>query len=80
MTKKRLMLTTALLLLTLLVKAQTVVSGKVTDLKGQPLAHVSVKAEGTEVQTVTNEDGLFTLKTHEQPRQIRLRHIGYKTR
>ena len=80
MTKQRLILTTALVLLTLAIKAQMVVSGKVTDLKGQPLAHVSVKAEGTEVQTVTNEDGLFTLKTHEQPRQIRLSHIGYKTR
>ena len=80
MTKKRLMLTTAFVLLTLLMKAQTVVSGKVTDLNGQPLAHVSVKAEGTEVQTVTNEDGMFTLKTHQQPRYLRLSHIGYKTR
>ena len=80
MTKKRLMLTTAFILLTLLMKAQTMVSGKVTDLNGQPLAHVSVKAEGTEVQTVTNEDGMFTLKTHQQPRYLRLSHIGYKTR
>ena len=80
MTKKRLMLTTAFVLLTLLMKAQTVISGKVTDLNGQPLAHVSVMVEGTEVQTVTNEDGQFTLKTHQQPRYLRLSHIGYKTR
>ena len=80
MTKKRLMLTTALLLLTLVLKAQTVVNGKVTDLNGQPLAHVSVKVEGTEVHTVTNEDGQFTLKTQQQPRHLRLSHIGYKTR
>ena len=80
MTKKRLMLTTAFLLLALVIKAQTVISGKVTDLNGQPLAHVSVMVEGTEVQTVTNEDGLFTLKTHQQPRRLRLSHIGYKTR
>ena len=80
MTKKRLMLTTAFLLLALVIKAQTVVSGKVTDFNGQPLAHVSVMIEGTEVHTVTNEDGLFTLKTHEQPRRLRLSHIGYKTR
>ena len=64
---KRLMLTTAFLLLALVIKAQTVISGKVTDLNGQPLAHVSVMVEGTEVQTVTNEDGQFTLKMHEQP-------------
>ena len=63
---KRLMLTTAFLLLALVIKAQTVISGKVTDLNGQPLAHVSVMVEGTEVQTVTNEDGQFTLKMHEQ--------------
>ena len=80
MTRKRLMLTTAFLLLALVIKAQTVVSGKVTDFNGQPLAHVSVMIEGTEVHTVTNEDGLFTLKTHEQPRRLRLSHIGYKTR
>ena len=80
MTTKRLMLTTAFLLLTLVIKAQTVISGKVTDLNGQPLAHVSVMVEGTEVQTVTNEDGQFTLKMHEQARRLRLSHIGYKTR
>ena len=80
MTKKRLMLTTAFLLLALVIKAQTVISGKVTDLNGQPLAHVSVMVEGTEVQTVTNEDGQFTLKMHEQPHRLRLSHIGYKTR
>ena len=80
MTTKRLMLTTAFLLLALVIKAQTVISGKVTDLNGQPLAHVSVMAEGTEVQTVTNEDGQFTLKMHQQPRRLRLSHIGYKTR
>ena len=77
---KRLMLTTAFLLLALVIKAQTVISGKVTDLNGQPLAHVSVMVEGTEVQTVTNEDGQFTLKMHEQARHLRLSHIGYKTR
>lgn len=80
MTTKRLMLTTAFLLLALVIKAQTVISGKVTDLNGQPLAHVSVMVEGTEVQTVTNEDGQFTLKMHEQPHRLRLSHIGYKTR
>ena len=80
MTIKRLMLTTAFLLLALVIKAQTVISGKVTDLNGQPLAHVSVMVEGTEVQTVTNEDGQFTLKMHEQPHRLRLSHIGYKTR
>lgn len=77
---KRLMLTMAVVMLALMVKAQTTVSGKVTDPDGQPLAHVSVTADGTEVHTVTNEDGQFTLKVQSQPRFIRLSHIGYKTR
>lgn len=70
----------AVVMLALMVKAQTTVSGKVTDPDGQPLAHVSVTADGTEVHTVTNEDGQFTLKVQSQPRFIRLSHIGYKTR
>lgn len=61
--------------------AQTTVSGVVADSKTkQPLSHVSVMAEGTEVQTVTNEDGRFTLKLSARPSHIRLSHIGYKTR
>jgi hypothetical protein len=77
---KKLILTFFLLLAVLTGKAQAVVSGKVTDQQGQPLAHVSVSAEGSEVHTVTNDDGLFTLKTTHRPRYVRLSHIGYKSR
>ena len=77
---KKLIPTFLLLLAVLTVKAQSVVSGRVTDLQGQPLAHVSVSAEGSEVHTVTNDDGQFTLKTPHQPRYVRLSHIGYKSR
>ena len=69
-----------LLLAVLTVKAQTVVSGKVTDQQGQPLAYVSVSAEGSKAHTVTNDDGRFTLKTTHKPRYVRLSHIGYKSR
>ena len=65
----------------LLMRAQTTVSGVVKDVQsGRPLAHVNISAEGTEVHTVTNDDGRFTLKTPHQPNYIQLSHIGYKTR
>lgn len=77
---KNLISTFLLLFAVLTVKAQSVVSGKVTDQQGQPLAYVSVSAEGSEVHTVTNDDGQFTLKTTHKPRYVRLSHIGYKSR
>ena len=61
--------------------AQTTVSGVVTDYQTRrPLSHVSVRTEGSDVHTVTNEDGRFTLKVTEIPKSLRLSHIGYKTR
>ena len=63
------------------VRAQTVVSGTVTDREtGRALPHVSISVEGSEVHTVSNEEGRFTLKTPHQPRYIQLTHISYKTR
>ena len=70
-----------LMLATLAVQAQQVVSGVVKDRQtGKVLSHVSVSAEGTDVHTVTNDDGYFTLKVAQCPRYIQLSHIGYKTR
>ena len=70
-----------LMLATLAVQAQQVVSGVVKDRQtGKALSHVSISAEGTDVHTVTNDDGYFTLKVAQCPRYIQLSHIGYKTR
>lgn len=61
--------------------AQQVVSGVVKDRQtGDALSHVSITAEGSEVHTVTNDDGRFTLKVKNAPKYIQLSHIGYKTR
>ena len=77
----RLWITMLLMLATLAVQAQQVVSGVVKDRQtGKVLSHVSVSAEGTDVHTVTNDDGFFTLKVAQRPRYIQLSHIGYKTR
>ena len=62
-------------------KAQSVVSGVVKDAQtGNALSHVSIRAEGTDVHTVTNEDGRFTLKIQQRPQYLRLTHIGYKSK
>lgn len=71
----------SLLMAVLTMWAQTVISGQVADRKtGQPLAHVSVRAEGSDAHTVTNDEGRFTLKTVQRPQYVVLSHIGYATR
>ena len=81
MTTRRLFTTLTMLMTLMLANAQTVVSGVVTDRQtGRPLPHVSITAEGTDVHTVTNDDGVFTLKVPQRPPYIQLSHIGYKTR
>lgn len=77
----RLRITMLLMLATLAVQAQQVVSGVVKDRQtGKALSHVSISAVGTDVHTVTNDDGRFTLKLAQLPRYIQVSHIGYKTR
>lgn len=81
MTTKRLFALMLLSMVMLVVQAQQVVSGVVKDRHtGQKLSHVSVTAEGSDVHTVTNDDGHFTLKVKRVPQYIQLSHIGYKTR
>lgn len=81
MGKRKWMILAALLLAALGMQAQQVVSGVVKDRQtGDALSHVSITAEGSEVHTVTNDDGRFTLKVTNAPKYIQLSHIGYKTR
>ncbi len=78
---KRFLLSTILFFAVVAVYAQVTVSGVVTDRQnGRPLAHVSITAEGTDVHTVTNDDGRFTLKVTSCPKHILLSHIGFKSR
>ena len=81
MKTRRIFVIGMLLLTVLWVRAQSVVSGVVTDRQtGHPLSHVSVSVEGSKIHTVTNEDGRFLLKVQQAPRYVLLSHIGYKTR
>lgn len=59
--RKILCLGVVLLLMTTLSWAQRTVTGKVTDDKGIPLPNVSVMVKGTNVGTVTNNDGTYSL-------------------
>ena len=62
-------MTMTLLTVLLTIRAQSVVSGVVTDRQtGRALSHVSVTAEGSNAHTVTNEEGRFVLKTPEMPK------------
>lgn len=80
MTIRRIWITCVVLLTVLALRAQTVVSGVVTDRQtGRPLPHVSITAEGNKQHTVTNDDGRFTLKLLQPARYLQLSHIGYKS-
>ena len=81
MTKRKLFITATLWMVTLIVSAQSVVSGVVIDRQtGRTLSHVSVTAQGGKAHTVTNDEGRFVLKTKRKPEYVQLSHIGYKTR
>lgn len=81
MMRNRFITTMLLLTAVMLAKAQTVVSGVVTDRQtGRALSHVSVSVQGGKEHTVTNEDGHFVLKLPRKSSYVQLSHIGYKTR
>ncbi len=56
-----------------------VVSGKVTDENGNPLAGVTVMVKGTAVGTFTKGDGTFTVKVPARARTLVFRRVGMKT-
>jgi TonB-linked SusC/RagA family outer membrane protein len=57
--------------------AATPVSGKVVDSKGQPLAGVSVKENGTSNGTVTDSDGNFRLNVSGPSSVLTFSFVGY---
>ncbi|MEX0721948.1 MAG: TonB-dependent receptor [Balneolaceae bacterium] len=48
-------------------KAETVISGIVTDVSGEPLAGVNIRVEGKVIGTSTNPDGSFNLTVRQDP-------------
>jgi hypothetical protein len=53
------------------------VSGRVTDYNDEPLAGVSVKVKGTNVSTVTNLRGYYTLTLPANLRELEFSMLGY---
>ena len=75
---KRLVLILMLMVPMVVLAQQTTVGGTVIDEKtGRPLSQVSVSVG--RISVVTNEDGAFTLKLAEMPRNFTVSHLGYKT-
>ena len=76
---KRLVLILMLMVPMVVLAQQTTVGGIVIDEKtGRPLSQVSVSVG--RISVVTNEDGAFTLKLAEMPRNLTVSHLGYKTK
>ena len=56
------------------------VSGTVIDAEtGRPLQYVGVSFTGLKYATVTNTDGVFTLKSAVEPKSVDFTLLGYKT-
>lgn len=59
-------------------KAQTVITGKVTDATtGEPLPYVAVRGIGIKVGAITDFDGFYTIKTDEKVDSIIATFLGY---
>ncbi|MCX6270688.1 MAG: DUF5686 and carboxypeptidase regulatory-like domain-containing protein [Bacteroidetes bacterium] len=55
-----------------------VVSGKVTDEKGQPLPYANVYIKGTSIGTATNMQGEYQLKLEDGEFEMLFQYIGFK--
>src|SRR5690606_16496196 len=55
------------------------ITGKVTDEKGEPLIGASIHEKGTQTNTVSREDGSFSLNVSGPGITLVVSFIGYKT-
>jgi TonB-dependent SusC/RagA subfamily outer membrane receptor len=62
-----------------MVAQQNAVSGKVTDVSGQPLPGVTVLVKGTTTGTVTNADGNYTISNIPENATLQFSFVGMKT-
>jgi len=53
------------------------ISGKINDKNGLPLSYVLVFLEGTEIGTITNEQGKFILKAPIGDYKLSVKYVGY---
>jgi len=63
----------------IILPAQTfLVSGKITDSKGNPLPFATVIVKGTTIGTNSNADGLYTLRLKPGHYEMLFQYVGYK--
>jgi len=61
--------------------AQTIVSGKITDSKGEPLVGASVVVVGTSIGVSADLDGMYRLETNSNPPfKVEFSFIGYNSK
>lgn len=63
-----------------LVDADFAVSGRVTDEKGEPLAGVSIKEQGTSKGTVTDVGGNYTIRVTDKSAVLTFDYIGFNSK
>jgi len=62
------------------VQAQKVISGTVTDSKGQPIAGAGVKFSGTDISTLTDKSGNYRISVPDDAGTLIVTSIGYISR
>ena len=61
------------------ISALQIITGKVTDADGKPLADASVKRKADNVGTSTSADGSFSISVPDQNAILVISYVGYKT-
>lgn len=60
--------------------AQRVITGKVTDVAGQPLGTVTVMVPGTSTGTATGTDGSYSLQVNSDAKVLEFSFLGFETK
>jgi hypothetical protein len=80
---KRFLLSVFVLFSAFVLKAsaqQYILSGKITDVKGNPISYVSVYIRNSTYGTTTNEEGKYQFKLEPGNYDVVYRYVGYKER
>ncbi len=73
------LLLSSLLFCICLASNASVLSGKITDTKQNPLSHASILIKGTAIGTTANEKGIYNINLQEGNYIIVCQYVGYKT-
>jgi iron complex outermembrane receptor protein len=76
----RLLVTLCLLLIGISLSAQQKISGKITDSENEPLIGASVLVKGTNVGTVTDANGVYTLDVPDKATTLVVSFVGYDSK